>query len=59
MSNNFVDSTCTDIWNASFVAGTQQMHCDVGADDINVNVNDEFIQRRVMKHLYCAVCTQW
>jgi len=26
---------------------------------LNANVNHEFIQRRVMKHLYCAVCTQW
>ena len=24
---------------------------------VNVNVNHEFIYRRVMKHLYCAVCT--
>jgi len=25
----------------------------------NVNVNREFVQRRVIKHLSCAVCTQW
>jgi len=24
-----------------------------------VNVNDTFIQRRVTKHLYCAVCAEW
>jgi len=27
--------------------------------DVNVNVNNRFIQRRVMKHLYCAVCAEW
>ena len=26
---------------------------------VNVNVNDRFIQRRVTKHLYCAVCAEW
>jgi len=38
--------TCTDVRRQS--------------DDSNVNVSQEFIQRRVvMKHLYCAVCTRW
>ena len=26
---------------------------------VNVNVNNRFIQCRVMKHLYCTVCAEW